>query len=141
MLEEHFRTRLSEGRESYDKIVTRLWAGNAGGAVTVLTALREPFHIIYLIPLVVFVVGLLILAVGAFLDLRFRRQELQAIEAAQGQGGTILSLTSSSFPSPSDQVWLTRIDKAAGVTFFIGLITGLIVVLYVVLCSSHSVAP
>jgi hypothetical protein len=109
-----------------------LWAGNAGGAVTVLTALREPLHSLYLIPLVVFVVGLLILAVGAFVDLRFRRQELQAMEDALGQAnGTILSLKSALFHRPSDQVWLTWIDKVAGVTFFIGLFAGLIVVLYV----------
>jgi hypothetical protein len=131
-LDEHHSTRLHEARESYDKIVNRLWAGNAGGAVTVLTALREPLHSLYLIPLVVFVVGLLILAVGAFVDLRFRRQELQAMEDALGQAnGTILSLKSALFHRPSDQVWLTWIDKVAGVTFFIGLFAGLIVVLYV----------
>jgi hypothetical protein len=131
-LDEHHSTRLHEARESYDKIVNRLWAGNAGGAVIVLTALREPLHRLYLIPLVVFVIGLLILSVGAFLDLRFRRQELQAMEDALGQeNGTILSLKSAFFGRPSDQGWLTWIDKAAVVIFFIGLFAGLIVVLYV----------
>jgi hypothetical protein len=136
LLEEHQSARLLEAREAYDKVLNRLWAGNAGGLIAVLSTLRQPAHTFYLIPFLSFATGLLVLVFGAFIDLRSRHSALQEIEAAQARHGTILSLPIGHWTSPSDQIWLTRIDYAAAAAFLVGLIAGVGVLLYVVLCPS-----
>jgi hypothetical protein len=133
-LGEYQDVRLSEAREAYDKVLNRLWAGNAGGVIAVLTTLRQPVHTLYLIPFLSFAAGLLVLVLGAFIDLRSRHRALREIEAAQERHGTLLSLPLRHWTRPSDEVWLTRIDYAAAASFLLGLIAGVGVFLYVVLC-------
>jgi hypothetical protein len=86
------RSLSEDAKSSYDKLLNRLWAGNAGGAVTTLTALHQPTQLIYLVPLVFFVFGLLLLGIGAFYSLHWIRRDLRNIEGAQEHGGSILHL-------------------------------------------------
>jgi hypothetical protein len=87
---------------------------------------QHPPQVYLLTPLVFFLTGILVLAVGAFIALGSIRGELQRIEAAEERGGSVLDLEAGHGVRPSAHARLTWWDKTAVATFVIGVVTGVI---------------
>jgi len=124
--------RLEEAKSSYNQILNRLWASNGAGAATTLTVVgvsMKDGHLppaSFLLPLSLFLLGLLMLVVGAAIALVAEARVIRNLESAE----SILDLRADYIKSPSEQAglslssWQTRMAVGAAVALVLGVITG-----------------
>lgn len=125
VVREMLRSRLKTAARRYEAGINRLWAGCGGGVITVVTGLRHPGDWLFWFSILSFGLGILSLAVGAFLTLISARSAIRHLEEIDG----ILEMRANLAKRPSYEeglgVWhpqtLTALTAAA--LFCIGLIS------------------
>jgi hypothetical protein len=117
--------KLDRAERAYDRVLTTLWVGNAGGALTTLayaTANRHDgtFTRSLLIPLVLFVLGLVVTGVSSLIEFESERRAIARIRRAT----SVLDLPSLDGEWPLD--WRTATALVAGACFVIAFIFGFV---------------
>jgi uncharacterized membrane protein len=117
--------RARDVRREFDKILTRLWIGNGGGAVATINYIGKT-HQKYTISLLFFLVGLVILSA---MDILYLLRERKALHGNQ-YSAPIISFKMGFFESPKERAGFTlRVilpSVAAAACFGGGCIAGLI---------------
>lgn len=124
--------RLEEAKSSYNQILNRLWASNGAGAAATLTVVgvtmkdgHAPPRLFFL-PLSLFLLGLLLLGVGAAIALVADARVIRDMEADE----SILDLKAGYANRPSEQAglslssWQTRMAVSAAVALMLGVMAG-----------------
>lgn len=122
----------SEARKAaraYEKAITRLWIGNAGGVLTALSFFGEKSQAKsawpLLIPFGFFMSGLILMAIATLRDLYARRR---MIRSAEGKSSW-LRLPTNIFASPSETVGLGTVAMISTICFLCGCLTGFLALL------------
>lgn len=117
--------KLDRAERAYDRALTTLWVGNAGGALTTLayaTANRHDgtFTRSLLVPLVLFVLGLVVTGANSLIEFECERRAIARIR----RGTPVLVLP----PSDGERrlAWRTAAAVAAGACFVVGFIFGFV---------------
>jgi hypothetical protein len=84
VVREMHESRLNAARTHYEAIVNRLWAGCAGGLISVASILRHPSDWAFWLSVASFFFGVLLLGVGALLTLVSARTVIRHLENIQG---------------------------------------------------------
>jgi hypothetical protein len=117
--------RLYRAERAYDRALTTLWIGNAGGALTTLayaTANRHDgtFTRSLLVPLVLFIVGLVITGAGSLIEFESERRAITRSQRA----APILDAPLSGGEWPVS--WRTAMAFASGTCFVVAFIFGFV---------------
>lgn len=131
-LAEWLNRRLEEAKASYNQILNRLWVSNGAAAAATLTAGgvmtrdgQAPPGLL-LIPLSLFLLGLLLLSLGAIFALVSETRAIRDMESVD----SILRLKTGHFKRPSEQAgltlsnWQTRMAVGASLALMLGVVTG-----------------
>jgi hypothetical protein len=84
VVQEMLRSRLKAAGRRYQAGIDRLWAGCGGGLITVVTGLRHPGDWLFWLSILSLGLGVLSLAVGAFLTLISDRRAIRNLEEIDG---------------------------------------------------------
>ena len=129
--------RLDEAKTSYDRVLNRLWVSNGASAAASLTLLASSMkgghapHALLLLPLSLFLIGLLLLGSGDAMTLVVEARAIRDMESAE----SILELKVDQIKWPSQQAgltlsdWRTRMAVCAAVALVLGVIAGISVLL------------
>jgi len=127
------KPRLEQAKRAYGQAITSLWIGNAGAAIATLSFIGASEHggsfpHALLIPLTLFVAGLIFMGVGTIAVLVYERNRIRNMEEAE----SILDMKMDFILRPSEDAgltlkdWRTRMACAAALCFILGCVTGLL---------------
>jgi hypothetical protein len=123
--------RLEQAERAYGQALTSLWLGNAGATLATLSFIgaawkTDTFPMFLLCPLGFFILGLVLMGVGALIALL---REKAAIERMQ-QARSLLDFYTQDIRSPAQHIGLTLRDARtvaallSGACFVLGCVTG-----------------
>jgi hypothetical protein len=128
--EKILKPRRDRAERAYDRALTTLWVGNAGGALTTLayiTANRHDgtFTRSLLVPLVLFVLGLAMTGISSLIEFESERRAILRIQRAN----PILDVGSDSDRWPAEKIrspldWRTAMALLSGACFIVGFVFG-----------------
>lgn len=132
--------RLEEAKSSYNQILNRLWASNGAGAAATLTAvgvIMKDGHSspgLFLLPLSLFLIGLMLLGAGDAITLIVEAWVIHDMESVQ----SVLDLKVDHAKRPSEQAGLTfsNLQTRMAVGAAVALVLGVIAGFGILLCSS-----
>ncbi len=120
-------SRVKRARQKYERAVTRLWIGNAGGAIAVISY-GQRFQRVSLVVLVLFLAGLLCLGIGTIGDLcsdwRVIGQNQEATSFFRFKPG----FAKSPLQQAGLSLWEVLPAVLASVAFVLGCTSGLIII-------------
>jgi hypothetical protein len=128
IVEKILKPRRDRAERAYDRAVTTLWVGNAGGALATLayiTANRHDgtFTRSLLVPLVLFVLGLAVTGISSLIEFECERRAIVRIQRAN----PIPDVQSGSGRWPAEKSsldWRTAMALVSGTCFVVGFAFG-----------------
>jgi len=130
-VQEFVRPRLERAVRAYSQAITSLWLGNAGAALATLTFVggiwqKGAFHRCLLVPLPLFVLGLISVGLGSAISLVKEVRIIKRMESAKSVG----EFRTDDVKRPTEQAgfwdWRTGLAIVSAAVFVLGCLVGVI---------------